>query len=145
MIGESKHKRFGGPSETRPNIIFILKIYFGMPQLWRIAMRSGFPALQNATGIFHSRNLFRVYVQITKRSNQKTTTRVVLRLEGPVRLELTTPCLKGKCSNRLSYGPVKNYVFVLFCLNCKSFDLKLNFFLVPFRESPRETGEYIFR
>ncbi len=26
-------------------------------------------------------------------------------LEGPVRLELTTPCLKGRCSNRLSYGP----------------------------------------
>jgi hypothetical protein len=22
-----------------------------------------------------------------------------------VRLELTTPCLKGRCSNRLSYGP----------------------------------------
>ena len=27
-------------------------------------------------------------------------------LEGPVRLELTTPCLKGRCSNRLSYGPI---------------------------------------
>ena len=27
-------------------------------------------------------------------------------MEGPVRLELTTPCLKGRCSNRLSYGPV---------------------------------------
>ena len=27
------------------------------------------------------------------------------RLEGPVRLELTTPCLKGRCSNQLSYGP----------------------------------------
>jgi hypothetical protein len=26
-------------------------------------------------------------------------------LEGPVRLELTTPCLKGRCSNQLSYGP----------------------------------------
>jgi len=28
------------------------------------------------------------------------------RLEGPVRLELTTPCLKGRCSNQLSYGPL---------------------------------------
>jgi DNA invertase Pin-like site-specific DNA recombinase len=28
------------------------------------------------------------------------------RLEGPVRLEPTTPCLKGRCSNRLSYGPL---------------------------------------
>jgi hypothetical protein len=27
------------------------------------------------------------------------------RLEGPVRLELTTPCLRGRCSNQLSYGP----------------------------------------
>ncbi len=26
-------------------------------------------------------------------------------MEGPVRLELTTPCLKGRCSNQLSYGP----------------------------------------
>jgi len=25
-------------------------------------------------------------------------------VEDPVRLELTTPCLKGRCSNRLSYG-----------------------------------------
>lgn len=29
------------------------------------------------------------------------------RLEGPVGLEPTTPCLKGRCSNRLSYGPVE--------------------------------------
>ena len=29
------------------------------------------------------------------------------RLEGPVGLEPTTPCLKGRCSNRLSYGPTK--------------------------------------
>ena len=27
-------------------------------------------------------------------------------LEGPVGLEPTTPCLKGRCSNQLSYGPV---------------------------------------
>ena len=28
-------------------------------------------------------------------------------MEGPVGLEPTTPCLKGRCSNRLSYGPQK--------------------------------------
>ena len=28
-------------------------------------------------------------------------------LEGPVGLEPTTPCLKGRCSNRLSYGPTR--------------------------------------
>jgi DNA invertase Pin-like site-specific DNA recombinase len=27
-------------------------------------------------------------------------------VEGPVGLEPTTPCLKGRCSNRLSYGPL---------------------------------------
>ena len=27
-------------------------------------------------------------------------------LEGPVGLEPTTPCLKGRCSNQLSYGPI---------------------------------------
>ncbi len=27
-------------------------------------------------------------------------------MEGPVGLEPTTPCLKGRCSNRLSYGPI---------------------------------------
>ena len=32
-------------------------------------------------------------------------TRSTFTLEGPVGLEPTTPCLKGKCSNRLSYGP----------------------------------------
>jgi DNA invertase Pin-like site-specific DNA recombinase len=31
-----------------------------------------------------------------------------LSLEGPVGLEPTTPCLKGRCSNRLSYGPAIN-------------------------------------
>ena len=32
-------------------------------------------------------------------------------VEGPVGLEPTTPCLKGRCSNQLSYGPVMgNYV-----------------------------------
>jgi hypothetical protein len=29
-------------------------------------------------------------------------------VEGPVGLEPTTPCLKGRCSNRLSYGPIVN-------------------------------------
>ena len=36
----------------------------------------------------------------------------LLCLEGPVRLELTTPCLKGRCSNRLSYGPDKTGVII---------------------------------
>ena len=27
------------------------------------------------------------------------------KMVSPVRLELTTPCLKGRCSNQLSYGP----------------------------------------
>ena len=27
-------------------------------------------------------------------------------MEGPVGLEPTTPCLKGRCSNQLSYGPL---------------------------------------
>jgi hypothetical protein len=27
------------------------------------------------------------------------------KMEGPVGLEPTTPCLKGRCSNQLSYGP----------------------------------------
>ena len=27
-------------------------------------------------------------------------------MEGPVGLEPTTPCLKGRCSNQLSYGPI---------------------------------------
>ncbi len=26
-----------------------------------------------------------------------------------MRLELTTPCLKGRCSNRLSYGPIMKW------------------------------------
>jgi hypothetical protein len=30
---------------------------------------------------------------------------MVISMEGPVGLEPTTPCLKGRCSNRLSYGP----------------------------------------
>ena len=28
-------------------------------------------------------------------------------LEGPMGLEPMTPCLKGRCSNQLSYGPTK--------------------------------------
>ena len=37
-------------------------------------------------------------------------------LEGPVRLELTTPCLKGRCSNQLSYGPLRqnNQIIIRF-------------------------------
>lgn len=40
-------------------------------------------------------------------TKENTPTHVeVFSLEGPVGLEPTTPCLKGRCSNRLSYGPV---------------------------------------
>ena len=35
------------------------------------------------------------------------------RLEGPVGLEPTTPCLKGRCSNRLSYGPLKIQINII--------------------------------
>jgi hypothetical protein len=27
-------------------------------------------------------------------------------MEGPLGLEPRTPCLKGRCSNQLSYGPI---------------------------------------
>ena len=39
-------------------------------------------------------------------------------VEGPVGLEPTTPCLKGRCSNRLSYGPIHmgNLLLTLSCL-----------------------------
>ena len=41
-------------------------------------------------------------------------------MEGPVRLELTTPCLKGRCSNQLSYGPLKMRKIKLFLVDsCK--------------------------
>lgn len=40
--------------------------------------------------------------------NEKTDTKMpeFTNMEGPVGLEPTTPCLKGRCSNQLSYGPV---------------------------------------
>ncbi len=41
-------------------------------------------------------------------------------MEGPVGLEPTTPCLKGRCSNRLSYGP-KTEVIIL------DYTLKVNY------------------
>lgn len=37
-----------------------------------------------------------------RKSPSKTRT---FSLEGPLGLEPRTPCLKGRCSNRLSYGP----------------------------------------
>lgn len=43
--------------------------------------------------------------------NSKPLFRGVLNLEGPVGLEPTTLCLKGRCSNRLSYGPAKAKAF----------------------------------
>lgn len=41
-------------------------------------------------------------------------------MEEPVRLELTTPCLKGRCSNQLSYGSMCD-------MNIKQFTPKLLF------------------
>ena len=35
-------------------------------------------------------------------------------MEGPVGLEPTTPCLKGRCSNQLSYGPMSTKKFYHF-------------------------------
>ncbi len=34
------------------------------------------------------------------------------RLEGPMGLEPMTPCLKGRCSNQLSYGPIMDVNFI---------------------------------
>jgi DNA invertase Pin-like site-specific DNA recombinase len=45
-------------------------------------------------------------------------------MEGPVRLELTTPCLKGRCSNRLSYGPASESTVSIH-------SKKVNFISVP--------------
>ena len=33
----------------------------------------------------------------------------VLCMEGPLGLEPRTPCLKGRCSNQLSYGPTNRF------------------------------------
>ena len=35
-------------------------------------------------------------------------------MEGPVGLEPTTPCLKGRCSNRLSYGPSFDVILLVY-------------------------------
>ena len=42
-------------------------------------------------------------------------------MEGPVGLEPTTPCLKGRCSNQLSYGPASE----LAALSCFALQQKL--------------------
>lgn len=40
------------------------------------------------------------------------------KMVSPVRLELTTPCLKGRCSNQLSYGPnMCSYYMLLYNKN----------------------------
>jgi hypothetical protein len=48
-------------------------------------------------------------------------------MEGPVGLEPTTPCLKGRCSNRLSYGPSERR-----CDRLVRFDVTRNRKLFPF-------------
>lgn len=63
------------------------------------------PPAGGATGSFHSRYPL-ACPEFKSLSNQiKNSQKGVHYLEGPVRLELTTPCLKGRCSNQLSYGP----------------------------------------
>ena len=37
-----------------------------------------------------------------------------------MRLELTTPCLKGRCSNLLSYGPVDSASIALVAVDCQA-------------------------
>ena len=37
-----------------------------------------------------------------------------------MRLELTTPCLKGRCSNLLSYGPVDSASIALVAVECQA-------------------------
>ena len=37
-----------------------------------------------------------------------------------MRLELTTPCLKGRCSNLLSYGPVDSASIALVVVDCQA-------------------------
>ena len=43
--------------------------------------------------------------------NKNRTQGTVLILEGQVGLEPTTPCLKGRCSNRLSYWPLMRQTY----------------------------------
>ena len=43
---------------------------------------------------------------VAQRAQTKKPQKELLCLEGPLGLEPRTPCLKGRCSNRLSYGPV---------------------------------------
>ena len=42
-------------------------------------------------------------------------------MEGPVGLEPTTPCLKGRCSNQLSYGPVQLFEHITTEVTCQCF------------------------
>ena len=45
----------------------------------------------------------------------------ISRMEGPLGLEPRTPCLKGRCSNQLSYGPAINSLNIAFlpcCCQC---------------------------
>ena len=59
------------------------------------------PALQGA--VTNDRTSFVSPTSLTKQNSLRTGRQFYL--EGPVGLEPTTPCLKGRCSNRLSYGP----------------------------------------
>ena len=104
----------GGPSETADFILFRSQ----MLGIYSYALVR-FTVLHDLN-IFLSENIRREF-KSHKTAKQKTPKKGVLCLEGPVRLELTTCCLKGSRSNQLSYGPSSdNYLqsthnFIKFC------------------------------
>jgi hypothetical protein len=69
--------------------------------------------------------LLNIYFKSAFNKEKRSTYVDLFSLEGPVGLEPTTPCLKGRCSNQLSYGPINmlcvyNDLFLnyqLFCSN----------------------------
>ena len=49
-------------------------------------------------------------------------------MEGPLGLEPRTPCLKGRCSNRLSYGPIASIIqeYIIYNFVKKSMNINLS-------------------
>lgn len=63
-------------------------------------------------------------------------------MEGQERLELSTPCLRGRCSNQLSYWPASELTFeASFCRKRQSFVSSL--FLLSKNETALKLG-FIF-
>jgi hypothetical protein len=102
------------------------------PSSARLHSQSGLPALRTAAGSSHSLHPlacrdFKSSQNAIQEKRPHFTTESFF-LEGPVRLELTTPCLKGRCSNRLSYGPASNVdLLSRFGYPLKSFDFSVAF------------------